>query len=284
MTTELPAPLREAVDRIEEAPAPLAGDPAAGALGRLDAWWETVSGGDARPVPHEVSPSSSVADPTEPGDRRIEARLLAGLSAADRAVDSGATVIVTAAPGDDVPARAVIALLAWREASTLLPQPPGTSDAEWMRRCARVRDVAAAARSVRADTVALLSVTQADDVAPAVPRAWSTGPPPCRVPSSPTASATGREAGGWPHRTPRTRADRPRSTGSISRSRCPCRRLTTAGSRPARCSPCSRCPELSDARPRGRWPRGPDRACGPPPPRRAARRARAARSARRRRP
>ncbi len=165
MTTELPAPLREAVDRIDEAPAPLAGDPAAGALGRLDAWWETVSGGDARPVPHEVSPSSSVADPTEPGDRRIEARLLAGLSAADRAVDSGATVIVTAAPGDDVPARAVIALLAWREASTLLPQPPGTSDAEWMRRCARVRDVAAAARSVRADTVALLSVTQADDVA-----------------------------------------------------------------------------------------------------------------------
>lgn len=166
MTTELPPALREVVDRIMVPPFLADPDPATGALGHLATWWAALSPDVAGSRPQAVALHPRRIADGPPGQARES--LVAGIEAADGAIDAGATLLVLADAGADLPARAAIALLARREASAVLPQPAGMTDAEWMLRCSEVRDLAAAALEHRGDPIALLERTGADEVAFAV--------------------------------------------------------------------------------------------------------------------
>jgi nicotinate-nucleotide--dimethylbenzimidazole phosphoribosyltransferase len=127
-----------------------------GALADLAAWWRTVSAG-APLVTASVDPVA----PASVGDA-----IVAGLDAADRAIDTGATLLVPrSGTRDDEAARTVIALLTRKEASAVLAQPQGMTDREWMTACAAVRDRAAAAVEHRGEPVGLLAAVGAPGIA-----------------------------------------------------------------------------------------------------------------------
>jgi len=129
-------------ERSTEVPADVTGE-----LARLLLWWRSLS--DAAPLAHWID-DEPPADPVD--------ALTAGLSAAERAVDGGATLIVPVSrTRDEVAARTVIALLTRREASAVLPQPAGMPDRDWMAACAAVRDRTAAVIDHRGEPLALLS-------------------------------------------------------------------------------------------------------------------------------
>ncbi len=171
MTAELPVEVRAAVERIEVGPAPSPADPATGALGRLASWWTALgpeSGGRLAPTTIGAPPVDGHA--TGSSEDSVRRLLVAGITAADRAVDAGATLLVVApepagnADVDDAD-RAVIAVLTRREASAVLPQPAGMTDRTWMARCEHVRELTAAAHGHRGDPVTLIGATGADAVA-----------------------------------------------------------------------------------------------------------------------
>lgn len=158
MSDELTPRLAAVVERIagpEPSTAPLPPD-VTGALADLAAWWASVSAG--------APPAVTWLDPALPpfaGDA-----ILAGIDAADRAIDSGATLLVPrVAVRDDEAARTLIALLTRKEASAVLAQPAGMTDRAWMAACAAVRDRAADATGHRGEPVALLEAVQAPGIA-----------------------------------------------------------------------------------------------------------------------
>lgn len=127
-----------------------------GALADLATWWRTVSAG--------APPTVASVDPIAPAS--VPDAILAGLDAADRAIDSGATLLVPRSGNrDDEAARTVIALLTRKEASAVLAQPAGMTDREWMTACAAVRDRAASTAEHRADPIALLDALSAPGIA-----------------------------------------------------------------------------------------------------------------------
>lgn len=137
----------------EPAPAPLTGR-----LADLRVWWSSVSGGSEL-IPARVTASSA------PGGDCLGALLL-GAADVDRAVDSGATLAIPQlSKRDDLTALTVIALLTRREANRVVDQPEGMSDAQWMHRCAAVRDRTAHAAAHLGDHLALLDALDATDVA-----------------------------------------------------------------------------------------------------------------------
>lgn len=152
--------LAELLSRIERATTDTspAAEPLTGRLADLQAWWATTSGGaDLDPV--------RVQAPAPSGSRAIDA-LLEGASAADRAVDSGATLVVPHVPWtEDITALTVIALLTRREANRVVGQPTGMTDGIWMERCAAVRDRAAAGAAHLGDQMALLDALDAPAIA-----------------------------------------------------------------------------------------------------------------------
>ncbi len=137
----------------EQAPAPLTGR-----LADLQVWWSSVGGGSAL-VPTRVTASSAEEDDSL-------SALLAGAAEVDRVVDSGATLVIPQVPErDHLTALTVIALLTRREANRVVDQPEGMSDAQWMDRCASVRDRSAHAAAHLGDHLALLDALDATDVA-----------------------------------------------------------------------------------------------------------------------
>ena len=95
-----------------------------GDLGRLARWWR-----EHRPDrPRSVA---WITDPIDPSLTIVEV---------DRAVDSGATLLVVHAQGDEVAARAVISSAAKATPVQVRDQPPGMSDLEWMQSVAAIRD------------------------------------------------------------------------------------------------------------------------------------------------
>ena len=118
MSQELPPALADVIERIaapEPSTAPLPPD-VTGALGDLAAWWRTVSGGALLAVA-ELDPAAPASVPDA---------IVAGIEAADRAIDSGATLIVPRVHRrDDEAARTLIALLTRKEASAVVAQPDG---------------------------------------------------------------------------------------------------------------------------------------------------------------
>lgn len=181
MAADLPDELRTLIERIEPAPSGAAADPADGALGRLRAWW-AAHADNAPLVVQRIPPRAAADDPPvgrsadladADADSMIRAAVGLGVAAADRAIDSGATLLVlaTSTPlGSDrsTAARAALSLVARREASAVLPQPPGLSDRAWMTLCSRIRDETARAVAQRGDMLAALSALRAWDLAYAV--------------------------------------------------------------------------------------------------------------------
>ena len=152
------ARLAAVVERIsgpEASPGPPAPD-VTGALADLAAWWHTVSGGAPLAL--------AEPDPTVPGT--VPEAIVAGIEAADRAIDSGATLLVPRVRvRDDEAARTLIALLTRKESSAVVAQPVGVIDRDWMDACAAVRDRAAAAAEHRGDPVGLLGAVPAPGIA-----------------------------------------------------------------------------------------------------------------------
>lgn len=138
---------------------PVATDPTVtGELRDLLAWWNSLDGMRAVNV-------SDVDVTADPGIACAEA-LLAGAAAADRAIDSGATLLVPHMSQRDArSARIVIAVLARTEAPVVVAQPEGMPDREWMAAVADVRDQCARLGSMRAETMALLDDLQAPALA-----------------------------------------------------------------------------------------------------------------------
>ena len=152
--------LADLLSRIERsttdtAPAP---EPLTGRLANLHTWWTAVgSGSDPTPILVE-SPSASDGDCLD--------ALLLGAAAADRAVDSGATLAIPrVVQRDALTALTVTALLTRREASRVVGQPEGMSDGEWMDRCAAIRDRCAIASPHISNHLALLDALGARSIA-----------------------------------------------------------------------------------------------------------------------
>lgn len=158
MSEDLSARLAAVVERIvspAQSAEPRPPD-VTGALADLAAWWRTVSAG--APL--------TVAELAPPAPASVRDAILAGLDAAERAIDSGATLIVPRARvRDDEAARTLIALLTRKEASAVLAQPDGMTDRAWMDACAAVRDRAATAAEHRGEPLALLDAVDAPGIA-----------------------------------------------------------------------------------------------------------------------
>lgn len=165
--TDLPPQVAEVVARIGLPDAPVDSAPprsgsgaTTGELGLLLDWWLTVAPGPDRPLA-----VTQVQPPTGGTGNDALASMMAGVSAADRAADAGATLLVPGAPtADPVPARAVIGLLARKEASLVTYQSPGMSDRQWMAECAAVRDAIASVGHLRADPLGLLDALAAPEL------------------------------------------------------------------------------------------------------------------------
>jgi nicotinate-nucleotide--dimethylbenzimidazole phosphoribosyltransferase len=157
MSVDPPTGLTAVIERIvapEERPADVPAD-VTGELARLLLWWRSLSEGTVHAQWIDDEP------PTDPVDA-----VAAGVTAVERAVDAGATLIVPVCGArDEIAARTVMALLTRREASAVLPQPPGMPDRDWMATCAAVRDRAAAVVDLRGEPLSLLAALPAPGIA-----------------------------------------------------------------------------------------------------------------------
>lgn len=164
MTEPLPPFLGDVIARIEapatDREAPSIPADVTGSLADLLTWWRALA---ASPVP---TPAEIHVDVT---DLDVDGALRAGLDAADRAADAGTTIVVPrVVERDDVAARTVISLLTRKEASRILPQPPGMGDRAWMVACAGVRDRAADVTEHRGAPVEMLDALDATAIAATV--------------------------------------------------------------------------------------------------------------------
>lgn len=96
-----------------------------------------------------------------------EPAFLAGMTAADAEIDSGADLLVLTGGRDLVPALALVALLAGKDVATVVGHRPGTDDRDWMRACAAVRDTARGGRPHTGEITALLAALPAPEIAAA---------------------------------------------------------------------------------------------------------------------
>lgn len=159
MSAVLPEALGEAITRITS-PSDEPDRPRSdltGSLGDLDLWWGRRVGA-ARPTSRVIV--------TEVAGSSASDALILGLASADRAIDSGATLLIPRVGSRHlVAARSIIGLLTKRDASAVTHQPPGMADAEWMVACAEVRDLMAEQRSHLGDQIALLEAMGTPDIA-----------------------------------------------------------------------------------------------------------------------
>lgn len=88
----------------------------------------------------------------------------AGVAETRAALAQGATIVVPRCP-DVHAARAVIALLTRREASAVVHQPPGMTDAAWVAACVAVRDAAGPLADLRAEPLSMVESLSADGLA-----------------------------------------------------------------------------------------------------------------------
>lgn len=91
----------------------------------------------------------------------------AGRTVADEAVDSGASVLVTAdmGIGNTTPASTLVALLTRTEVVEVVGWGSGVDDAGWMRKASAIRDAAYRARTRRNDPLDLAAAVGGPDIA-----------------------------------------------------------------------------------------------------------------------
>jgi hypothetical protein len=179
MTVALPDDVADAIARIDT-PADDAVRVRPGLTGELallGAWWARLTG-DAPVVASYITVD---AEEDLAGAQAADSAcaLSAGVAAANRAVDAGATLLVPrvaqrADPSptdgdssDDIVARALIGLLTRRDASSVLGQPIGFSDVAWMADCARIRDTMAEHRGRLSEQLSLLDAINGHSIAAA---------------------------------------------------------------------------------------------------------------------
>ena len=95
-----------------------------GDLARLSEWWHDRNPGTSREL-------AWIVDPQDPDEVS---------AAVDRAIDSGATLIVLHMNSDDARSRAAIALIADVPPTAVIDQERAASDHQWMVTVAEVRD------------------------------------------------------------------------------------------------------------------------------------------------
>lgn len=135
----------ELISRIAPSPTAPASPSPSDELERLAEWWQRVGS--------TPEPNLAWLSPTE-------ADLADGVIQADRAIDAGANLLALShSDRDDVPARAVIAILCHRDAATVTFQANGMSDRQWAERCSRVRDDMARWLSLRGEPWQLAEAT-----------------------------------------------------------------------------------------------------------------------------
>jgi nicotinate-nucleotide--dimethylbenzimidazole phosphoribosyltransferase len=164
VTTDLPTEIVAVVERIETPADVVAELPheVTGELRALLAWWYAVAG-DCAPHPALVDAGSE--DWTD-----ASAAMIAGVVAADAAIDSGANVLVPRlATRDDVAARTIIGVLTRVDAQALVPQPQGMLDADWIMKVTAIRDHTNRVAMWRGEPLTLLDST------PALPLAFVVG-------------------------------------------------------------------------------------------------------------
>lgn len=146
--SELPPALQDAIDSIADIPSVSSPSHTVGALSGLSSWWRPRSM-DRSVAPAWIDLPANIGDP-----------LVDGIAAARTATTDGASILIPMVtldgPRDDRAARSIIAVLTSKEASTVVGQPPGRTDAEWMQQCADVRDLSARLESQRGEPLDLL--------------------------------------------------------------------------------------------------------------------------------
>jgi nicotinate-nucleotide--dimethylbenzimidazole phosphoribosyltransferase len=163
VTGQLPPEIEDVAGRITLPAASAPPTPAhvTGELRTLLAWWLSVSGGAApidRVIASEVAAGQDAA-----------AAVLAGVEAAERAVDAGATLLVPrATTRHDTAARALVSVLTRTDPPAVTPQPEGAPDRAWMATVAAIRDDAYRLSGQRGDPLALLDGAAVPDIAFAV--------------------------------------------------------------------------------------------------------------------
>ena len=160
MTNDLPPEIAAAAERMEAPAAATEAMPAdvTGELRILLAWWHSMAGGSE---PHVAIVDAAGGPWLDAGDAMV-----AGLQAADSAVDSGANLLVPRVTArDDIAARTIIAVLTRSDAQALVPQPEGMSDADWIAKVTSIRDDANRVTSHRGELVALLDSAKALPIA-----------------------------------------------------------------------------------------------------------------------
>ena len=151
MSNDLPADIAAVVERIAvpSTPGTEAPPEVTGELRTLLIWWSSVSTG-----------ACPVAAVIESGDHEwatASDAMTAGISAAERAVDAGATVLVPrVTTRSDTAARTLVAVLTRLDPPTVVPQQEGMADRAWMTTVEQVRDDAFRLTPERADPLALL--------------------------------------------------------------------------------------------------------------------------------
>lgn len=158
--TTVPDELAAVVDRVTMAPLsePVSDPALTGALRDLAAWWAAVSGGAAVHSLHMTAPDQPDADAV--------ASVVAGVAAADAAVDSGATLLVPrVSRRHDTLARTIIGALTKVEPQALVPQPVGLPDRQWMSTVTQVRDGVWRGTVNGTDALALIDNPDADQIA-----------------------------------------------------------------------------------------------------------------------
>ena len=158
VVTSTPAILDDVIGRIAPAPGSdvnqASGDESRDELARLASWWKRLAGGND-PVLASLS-CDAAGDAPSFSD---------GINAANRAIDAGANLLALSQSGhDDVPARAVIAILCHRDAATVTFQANGMSDSHWADRCSRVRDDMARWLPLRGEPWQLAEATGDDGI------------------------------------------------------------------------------------------------------------------------
>lgn len=128
-----------------------------GELARLLSWWASVSNG-SRPITVELVSTAEVSD--------VASGIAAGVEAAERACDSGATLLVPrTAESNPVAALTVIGVLTRTEASAITFQSTGMTDRQWIDLCAAVRDASADVSDLRSAPVDVLDFLAAQHIA-----------------------------------------------------------------------------------------------------------------------
>jgi nicotinate-nucleotide--dimethylbenzimidazole phosphoribosyltransferase len=129
-----------------------------GELRALLSWWRTVSDGSP-PNERHVEPDADLP-------ASAATAMLAGLAAADRAIDGGATLLIPRVVlRDDIAARSLVAVLTRLDASVMVPQPEGMPDSAWMEKVTAIRDASYRLSFERAEPVPLLDAAATPGIA-----------------------------------------------------------------------------------------------------------------------